>query len=386
MPSHLLEILGRGASASSGVISSSGADGQLDIARCKLCSRVMLASRFRKHQSVCPMTKANAAVAANPYSSLNNPYGLPSSVIGDALAAAEPKRKPAKADKGAKGRKSSAKLGRNAAGMSDPLFAGDFLGGSMDVLGSSGACNRGLFNAPPPVVAGGPYTAAPQGIDAMNGAANPFGFGSLGGDMQAAGMSGICQVADGPGAKKRKKTTLTAQLNKGPAPAIGGDNDYDLDHSCSVVFTSGVKLGMRCTESLLTCRRHTTEQKKKVVGRSLPYDQLIKKLIAERKAAHDAGARVRAPNHANSNRYAPIRVPKPLVDSYATSRTYNSFFRRRSELKDVFKSIFHSSRTYNQPSGAGAAKGKAKGGASKSKKADQQLLQKAQQPVPAAMS
>ena len=71
-----------------------------------------------------------------------------------------------------------------------------------------------------------------------------------------------------------------------------------------------------------------------------------------------------------------LRVPKPMAGAYATSRACNSFFRRRSELKEVFRSIFSSSRTYNsQPAAAGLAKGKPK----KPKKADVLLLQQAQQ-------
>ena len=354
MPSHLLDILGRGAPAAAGVVGSAVADAQLDIARCKLCSRVMLASRFRKHQAVCPMAKANAAVAANPYIILNNPYGLPPHVLAaaaDAAAASEPKKKGSKSKK--------AKLGALAADPGAPMFPEVYLGAAGEAPAGGAACGRGIFNAPPPAAAAqlGEAAAAAAGDAPM-----PDGA--------------VCPAADGTSARKRKKTTLVSQLNKGPAPAIGGDNDYDLDHSCSVVFTSGVKLGMRCTHSLLTCKLHTTEQKKKVVGRSLPYDQLIKKLIAERKAAHDAGARVRNPSNANSNRYAPLRVPKPMAGAYATSRACNSFFRRRSELKEVFRSIFSSSRTYNnQPAAAGLAKGKPK----KPKKADVLLLQQAQQ-------
>lgn len=157
--------------------------------------------------------------------------------------------------------------------------------------------------------------------------------------------------------KKKKKTTLLSQLNKGPAPiSFGGEVMYDLDQSCGVVFTSGIKLGMRCTHPLLSCKLHTTDQKKKVTGRSLPYEQLVKLLIAERKAAVAAGAGLAMmklkSNNGTLNRFAPKRIPKPLdgadesknggiIDSYYYNNIRNRqmFFRRRLEISGVFKSM-----------------------------------------------
>lgn len=365
LPSYLSDLVCRPVDSGSRVYADPGtSDAPLDVVRCRMCSKVVLASCFAKHLLVCTAQGARshgdgneqrAALKSNDNALLKSERGAGAGAAAGSLSAMGIGIQTADgADAGdAKAKTKKKKKKKPPATAS---AAGAMTGGTGAAMASITAAGKGISAAG---TAGGAWPGGGGALDKEIPTCTPIFFASGNGnggtqEDDAGQAGGIGSQADGAGLKKRKKkTTLVSQLNKGPAPAAGGDSMYDLNESCGVVFTSGVKLGMRCTHPLLSCKLHTTDQKKKVVGRALPYEQLVKKLIAERKAARAAGAAVRrGMNHESSatNRFQPVRVSKPLVVGYGASNGMSVL--RRAEMKGVLRSIFQSSKSFIQSRGA----------------------------------
>ena len=368
LPIYLSNLVCRPVDAGSRVYADPGtSDAPLDVVRCRLCSKVVLTSCFAKHLLVCTAAGTRvpgdgngkrATSKSSDYSQLTSErgagagppvaiaIGIPTGDGADAGDAKAKTKKKKKKKATATANTTAAAVGSNAAAMVPISAAGMGMGMSVGGpwLGGGGGGGGGALDKEIP-------TCTPIFFASGNG-----NGGTQEDDAGQAG--GIGSQSDGAALKKRKKkTTLVSQLNKGPAAAAGGDFMYDLNESCGVVFTSGVKLGMRCTHPLLSCKLHTADQKKKVVGRALPYEQLVKKLIAERKAARAAGAAVRrGMNHESSstNRFQPVRVSKPLVVGYGANNGMSVL--RRAEMKGVLRSIFQSSKSFIQSRG-GASNG-----------------------------